>query len=165
MSLESIQIRPGRPSEAPLVSEVAIRAKGHWGYDEALMAGARRELTLSEGDIDQLDLHVAVHGEHIVGFYAISGEPPEGELSHLFVDPIYIGTGLGGMLWRHAMERAHATGFLSLLIESDPNAEGFYLHHGAKRISFRVSPSTGRHLPLLEVDVSAAGDLRDQGSV
>ena len=36
-----------------------------------------------------------------------------------------------------------------LLVESDPNAEGFYLHHGARRLGERRSATTKRLLPLL----------------
>jgi hypothetical protein len=48
--------------------------------------------------------------------------------------------------WRIAAELR----FETLLIESDPNAEGFYLAMGATRIDERRSAS-GRTLPLLRV--------------
>jgi len=45
----------------------------------------------------------------------------------------------------------HGTG--GLLVESDPNAEGFYLHHGARRLGERRSVTTKRLLPLLWLPV------------
>ena len=32
-------IRPARPAEAADLSELALRSKGHWGYDERLSRG------------------------------------------------------------------------------------------------------------------------------
>ncbi len=152
----SVLIRRGQRTEAALISDIARRAKGYWGYDESFMALASEELTLTETDLERLDLQVAVNDERIVAFYAIDGEPPEGELAHFFVDPDWIGTGLGGTLLAHAVDRARSAGFHLLLVESDPNAEGFYLHHGAKEFSARISPSTGRALPLLKMQLTEA---------
>ncbi|NIQ29145.1 MAG: GNAT family N-acetyltransferase, partial [Acidobacteria bacterium] len=49
-----------------------------------------------------------------------------------------------------AVNRARSLGYERLLVQSDPNAEGFYLRLGAERIGevpSRVQP--GRLLPLL----------------
>ena len=42
-------------------------------------------------------------------------------------------------------------GLDALLIESDPDAEPFYLAHGAERQGTRISSATGRELPLLRI--------------
>lgn len=48
------------------------------------------------------------------------------------------------------MEVARALGLSSLLIDADPNAEGFYLRMGAERVGEVPSGSiSGRMLPLL----------------
>ena len=84
----------------------------------------------------------------LVGYYQLGGKPPHGELMDMFVDPTVIGTGLGRMLWDHAIGSARERGFKSLMLESDPNAEPFYLRMGATRIGEReVTP--GRVLPLM----------------
>jgi hypothetical protein len=52
------------------------------------------------------------------------------------------------MLWEHAVASALERGFQTLSLESDPNAEPFYLHMGAERIGEReVTP--GRVLPVM----------------
>jgi GNAT superfamily N-acetyltransferase len=62
-----------------------------------------------------------------------------------------MGRGFGRALFEHAVEQARALGLASFEIEADPNAEGFYLHMGAKRIGTNVSEMDGarRELPLL----------------
>jgi hypothetical protein len=41
-----------------------------------------------------------------------------------------MGHGIGRSLFMHPVERAKSLGFQELEIESDPNAEGFYLRMG-----------------------------------
>ena len=72
------------------------------------------------------------------------------ELSHFFVDPPSIGRGVGRVLWDDAVRRAEARGHARLVIQSDPNAEGFYRKLGAERIGVVPSQARpGRNLPLL----------------
>jgi hypothetical protein len=53
------------------------------------------------------------------------------------------------MLWEAAISHAAGAGFDAFSIESDPNAEPFYLAMGAHRIGTRISDDSGRELPLL----------------
>jgi hypothetical protein len=56
---------------------------------------------------------------------------------------------VGRALLRDALATAAGHGTGGLFVESDPNAEGFYLHHGARRLGERRSVTTKRLLPLL----------------
>ena len=38
------RIRPADPSEGPFLTELTVRSKAHWGYGEAFMTTAAREL-------------------------------------------------------------------------------------------------------------------------
>jgi hypothetical protein len=40
-----ITVRPGRPEETPLLSEIAQRSKGSWGNDGAFMKAVHPDLT------------------------------------------------------------------------------------------------------------------------
>jgi GNAT superfamily N-acetyltransferase len=62
-----------------------------------------------------------------------------------------MGAGVGRTLLEAANRLARDAGVRELLIESDPQAEAFYLRQGAERIGRRTSPSTGRELPLLRL--------------
>jgi GNAT superfamily N-acetyltransferase len=73
-----------------------------------------------------------------------------------FLEPAVIGTGLGRMLWEHAVKSASERGFHTLTLESDPHAEPFYLRMGAERIGEReVAP--GRVLPLMRTTLAQRG--------
>jgi GNAT superfamily N-acetyltransferase len=142
-------IRDARPGDAEALSALALRSKGHWGYDEAFLARARPELTVTTGDIERYVVRVAEQDGGPGGFSAVDLASEPAELLALFVEPALIGTGIGRALLRDARARAAAHGVPGLLVESDPNAEPFYRAHGARRLGERRSASTGRMLPLL----------------
>jgi GNAT superfamily N-acetyltransferase len=93
-------------------------------------------------------------------FYALAGTPPVGILEDLFVEPEHIGTGVGRVLWSHAMVTAGTLGFERITLEADPGAEPFYLAMGARRCGSVPSGSIpGRVLPVLEIAVAkVSGD-------
>ena len=150
-------IREARPLEAPTVSALALRSKGHWGYDDAFLEACRAELTFSEEDCASGDLFVAESDGVIAGFHFLrvdGARRAEAELVALFVDPPWIGHGLGRLLLRHSLELAAARGVVEVHLEADPGAEPFYLHHGARRTGEVASGSIpGRVLPLLTFGV------------
>jgi GNAT superfamily N-acetyltransferase len=153
-----MRIREARPEEAAILTELALRSKGHWGYDEDFVARCREELTLQPDEVEQRRTAVAEHQGQVVGFVTVQGDPPDGELGMLFVDPPAIGHGVGRLLFQHALAVAAALGFKRLEIESDPHAEPFYRAMGATHIGTVPSGSIpGRELPLLTIDPARGG--------
>jgi N-acetylglutamate synthase-like GNAT family acetyltransferase len=146
-----VTVRPARPEEAEALSELAVRSKGHWGYDAAFLARARAELTVLPEDIERFVVRVAEERGRVLGFSAVDIEGAPAELLALWVDPVAIGTGVGRALLLDALGTAAEHGAGGLFVESDPNAQGFFLHHGARRLGERRSSSTKRLLPLLWV--------------
>lgn len=146
-----MHVRPARVDEAVALTELAMRSKAHWGYDDAFMAACRDELTIREDHIAHVD--VAELDGQIVGMVRLEPECVE----DLFVEPTAIGTGVGRVLFRHVVRRAAAEGMARLSIDADPNAEGFYLAMGAVRVGESPSDSIpGRLLPRLELTVPSA---------
>ncbi|HVD15457.1 MAG TPA: GNAT family N-acetyltransferase [Actinomycetota bacterium] len=151
--MSSVAVRPGHAHEASLLSDLALRSKGHWGYDQAFLDACRDELTLTPAEVRAKRTIVAERDGRVVGFYTLAGDPPVASLDHLFVEPGEIGTGVGRTLWRHAVAAAQSLGFTRMEIEADPDAEAFYLAMGARRRGTASSGSIpGRELPLLEYD-------------
>jgi GNAT superfamily N-acetyltransferase len=160
-------IRAARPEEAAELGALAVRSKAHWGYGEAFMDACREELVIPADQVTRRRTYVAVSDTgvrdeavavsepalepgRILAFGTIEGEPPAGELGMLFVEPAFIGRGVGGALFSHLAAIATELGFRRLTIASDPNAEAFYLARGAVRIGAVPSGSIpGRSLPLL----------------
>lgn len=156
-----MHVRPARVDEAVALTELAMRSKAHWGYDDAFMAACLDELTIRAEHIPGVD--VAELDDQIVGMVRLeqgSSGPLSGKIGtveDLFVEPAAIGTGVGRVLFRHAVRRAAAEGVARLSIDADPNAEGFYLSMGAVRVGESPSGSIpGRLLPHLELSVPSA---------
>jgi GNAT superfamily N-acetyltransferase len=144
-------IRRARPSEAGLLSELALRSKGHWGYDADFLAACRDDLALSPDDIATSAVYVLHDGDVVLGYYRLLLQDDGlAELDALFVEPAAIGQEVGKRLWRHAVATATTLGCTEIALQSDPQAEGFYLAMGAQRAG--ESESTvmpGRMLPLM----------------
>ena len=144
-----MNVRTVRPGEAGLVSRIAFRSKAWWGYPAAFMRACRAELTYSEADCARL--HVAVvEDPDVLGFYALERlSADDVELDALFVLPEAIGRGYGRVLWDHATQAARDMGAATMIVQGDPNAQGFYLAMGARPAGRRESASiSGRYLPL-----------------
>lgn len=145
-----MRLRPARPDEADLLSDLAVRSKGHWGYDAEFLAACRPVLTLTAAAVVAERAVVAEVDGAVAGFYTLYGEPPAGELNHLWVDPAHIGHGIGRALWTHAVDTAAHLGMHRFTIDAEPFAESFYLAMGAEPSG--SSPSMvvpGRMLPQL----------------
>ena len=130
---EPVRLRAARPEEAELLSELALRSKAHWGYSEAFLAACREALRVRPGEVDRRRVLVVERAGDLLGMATLEGEPPNGELGLLFVEPHAIGTGLGRLLYSRVLEKAGRLGFTRLTVESDPHAEAFYLAMGAER--------------------------------
>ena len=146
-----MRLRKAQYGEAASLSELALRSKGHWGYDEAFLTACRGELSLEPDELTARRVTVAEEDGTLLGFATLEGEAPQGELGMLFVEPAAIGRGVGRLLYRHVLDQARELGFNLLTIDADPHAEAFYLAMGAQRIGEVPSGSiAGRVLPLLE---------------
>jgi GNAT superfamily N-acetyltransferase len=155
--MNEVTMRRARPDEAKLLSELALAAKGFWGYDEDFLESCRGELTFDPAAIARRRIVVAEIDGAVAGFYSVDGAPPAGELGNMWITPGRIGTGLGRVLWQDAMTTAAAAGFARLEIGAEPNAEGFYRRMGAERVGAMPSGSIpGRVLPLMRVTIGGA---------
>jgi GNAT superfamily N-acetyltransferase len=153
MDASSLRIRPARPDEGGDLTALALRAKSHWGYDERFLESARADLTIGADTVRSARIYVLEQHGSVLGFYGLVGQPPEGRLEWMFLEPDAIGHGYGRWLCDDAMQRAKGAGFAVLLIESDRFAEPFYLAMGAERIGAIPSPVDGAPLPLLKVRI------------
>lgn len=140
-----------------MISALALRSKGHWGYSAEFLEACRAELTWSAEECGTGRMWVAAtDDEEIVGFSLIEGQPPSGELSALFVDPSAIGMGCGKLLLQHTLRDASARGFTRLTLDADPEAESFYAHFGAVKIGSSPSGSVpGRVLPRMSFSLTS----------
>ena len=87
---------------------------------------AESDLTITPEFIASNHVYIAEVDGEIRGFYALCVIDDKAELEHMWVQPVYIGTGIGKELFLDAMERAAKMNVSEVELSADPNAEGFY---------------------------------------
>jgi ribosomal protein S18 acetylase RimI-like enzyme len=157
MSSPSGEIRVVRaqPHQAPLLTRIAVEAKAHWKYSAAWLEQWAPLLTIAPSRIVQDQIFCAEVDGKVVGFYALAKHRNKGHLQHLWVLPAFMGRGVGRALFEHAIEQGRDCGFEAILLESDPNAAGFYLRMGAHRLGTVTSELEGvdRELPVFAYEL------------
>jgi GNAT superfamily N-acetyltransferase len=149
MELPPPTLRPARPSEAERLTELVWASKRHWGYPDSLMELWRDQLRITPQTLQEREALVAEQAGRVVGMAALVDRGSEAELTDLWVEPAQIGSGLGRVLFEHAVGLARHRRAETLVAVSDPNAEGFYLRMGARREGTVASMPQGRRLPRM----------------
>lgn len=111
-------------------------------------------MAITPGIIRSREFYVGRKNEEIIFFYSIKLLTEDRyELEDCWVAPQYISQGYGRILFNHLVRTLRSLGCSSLLIESDPHAEGFYRRMGAVRIGEKPSRIEGRMMPMLEYQI------------
>lgn len=150
---QGVTVRQARVDEAAVLTELALRAKASWGYDEAFMAACREELTLTPAKMAAWQVWVAEADGQVAGMIALS-LGAVAEVEDFFVEPAFQGRGVGGALMATLQAAARAAGAVTLEVDADPNAEAIYAKLGFE--TFARSPSgsiPGRWLPRMRMEL------------
>jgi GNAT superfamily N-acetyltransferase len=119
------------------------------------MEACRGELTYTGRAIDSEEstFIVADAAGKIAGFIALLRlDVDTAELEGLFVDPDFIGYGIGKALMQQAIDCVASLNLKKIIIQADPNAARFYESVGAEACGERESVSIpGRMLPLYQL--------------
>lgn len=153
-----IEIHRSAPENHRRLTEIAHAAKRYWRYPERYIRIWKDDLTLTPELIAKHPVYEARREETILGFYMLLAAEPAWSIEHMWVDPRQIGGGVGGRLFRHAVDEARRGGARRIRILSDPNATGFYEHMGAHYVGDHVGELEGRPRILPIYDFIIAGE-------
>lgn len=150
-----MNIERATPEQSEALTKIAFAAKRHWNYPESWISQWAAALTISPDYVAKNLVFAAEENGIVSGFYSLVLDIDSADLDHLWIDPQFIGGGLGRTLFEHAVETARSVGATTLTIESEPNAEGFYQKMGAVRVGETVTEIEGkpRVLPNLVLDL------------
>lgn len=153
-------IRQAEKADLDALSAICLRAKAHWGYDDAFMAACKDELSLKEVGLGP-GLALWEDAGTPLGVVQVLVDGDTSELDDLFIDPSAMGKGIGKHLFLWAAEFAREKGAQHMSLTSDPYAEPFYLRMGAKKVGEKPSGSIpGRFLPRLEFPLAPSAQRR-----
>ena len=149
-------IRPARPDEAKLLTELNWRSKAYWGYDDDFINLVRDDMQITTDDVTKEHVYVLEDGDQrIMGFYELKTIENHLHLDALLIEPEAISLGYGRALFTHAISLARKLGFTEFTLEADPNAKAFYLKMGAQHVGERESRIKGRFLPQMLYNISS----------
>lgn len=88
-----------------------------------------------------------------MGWAALIPRGEVGWLEDLWVEPAWIGRGVGRLLFDHVAAEARERGARRLEWEAEPNAHGFYEHMGAGYVRDSGVTEWGRVLDVLGLEL------------
>jgi len=111
------------------------------------------QLTFSIEYFEENESWVAELNNTPIAFYTLQDRDGKAWIENLWVLPEYIGQGIGGQLFLHAVKLASQRGYKALQLDADPNAIGFYEKMGMHKIGERQSEIEGqpRVLSVMEM--------------
>jgi GNAT superfamily N-acetyltransferase len=136
--MKSVEFRPAKEEDAARLTAIAFAGKACWNYPVEWLELWRHDLVVTPAYIRAEPVSVGECEGLIVGFTGLSTGEHGRHIEHLWLQPGYIGCGLGRRLFEEAVRLARAEGAVELFVESDPYAEGFYIKMGADRIGQEV---------------------------
>jgi GNAT superfamily N-acetyltransferase len=148
-----VLIRRGSAADGERLKEIAIASKGHWGYEPQRVREWADRGDFAGETLERLALFVAEVGGRTVAWASVEPRGDAAWLADLWVEPAWIGKGIGTRLFRCAAEHARETGAHVLEWEAEPNALGFYEKMGARRLR-DSSSEWGRMLSVMGVDLA-----------
>jgi GNAT superfamily N-acetyltransferase len=153
-----MRIRPAIPADVEDLSRIALAAKASWGYSAPQLAAWRSALVVTAESLARWFTSVLESEGEAVAFAQVSPESSPWEFQALWVLPGHMHRGFGRALVQHAAAHAAAHGQAVLAIDSDPNAEPFYLRCGARvveRVPAPIEGSPNRARPQLILATNA----------
>jgi GNAT superfamily N-acetyltransferase len=148
--MSEVFVRIARPEEAARLTELAMRAKGSWGYDADFLEQCRAELTLTAETLSRLTVWVAERDGRIAGMIALATDGASAELEEYMVEPDAQGLGVGKALMAALLAECRRLGLASIGLDADPNAEPIYHKLGFATVGRSPSRSIpGRMLPRM----------------
>lgn len=121
-------------------------------------------MRIEEEYIEEHSVQAIYSGYQLVGFFAIKKGKEGIYLDHLWLLPEAIGKGVGRLAFERVIEECIDLNIEEFFVVSDPDAEGFYLRQGAKRIGEIESIPQKRMLPKLKYVIEKPKQNRVPGS-
>ena len=117
-------IANARPEDATSLSALAFRSKAYWDYDAQFMEACREELSVPAEAFADETIRMALLDEQMAGFHRLIIHSDTADLEALFVDPRFIGKGIGGALWRDVLENVENAGVARLYMRNGDDFSG-----------------------------------------
>lgn len=145
-------VKKASTKDNEILTEITKKSKAYWGYSEEQILAWNVSLTISKDFIENNYVFKLLKDNKIIGYYAyVDIECDNVKLDSLFILPEYIGKGFGRFLVTDFLNRMRNDKCERILVDSDPNAEAFYVKLGFTRIGEFETSVPKRIMPILEM--------------
>ena len=146
-------IREARDTDFGRLREIAVDSKAYWGYDRALVEDWAKGGGFEPDSLGKRLVFVAEEDGAPVGWASLVPRGEVGWLEDLWVEPAWIGRGVGRRLFEHVKARARELGAARLEWEAEPNARGFYERMGGAYVRDSEVTEWGRVLDVFGLEL------------
>lgn len=149
-----MNIQKAKPEDNIRLTEITKMSKAYWGYSEEQILNWSDNLTITIDYIEENAVFKLVDENTIIGYYSyIREEKYQVKLDNLFILPEYIGKGFGTHLMNDFLERMRNEKCLKIILDSEPNAESFYIKIGFQKIGEFETSIKNRFMPIMEMNL------------
>ena len=149
-----MRVEKANINDNEILTAITKKSKAYWGYSEEQILKWNTNLTVSQDYIKENNTFKLIKDKTIIGYYSyIIKEEKIVKLDNLFVLPEYIGKGFGKYLMDDFLNRMRKEEIEKVTLESEPNAEKFYLKIGFKKIGAFETLIKNRFMPIMEMNL------------
>jgi GNAT superfamily N-acetyltransferase len=148
-----VSIRSARPDEGERLREIAEAAKGYWGYDPETVRSWAAAGDFSARGLQQKHFYVAESQGEAIAWAALISRGEVIWLDDMWVDPPWIGKGIGTLLFEHCVGEGRRLGGEQMEWEAEPHAVGFYEKVGGRYLRDSQPSEWGRVLPVMGLEL------------
>jgi len=143
-------IRKAKIDELSILNHLMERSLSVWEYPAKEHKELVEYLQITPEMLQNSVTYVAEKEGVVVGFWCREIKK-ELSLGRFYIDPAYIGKGVGSYLWSAMIAELTSRGLEYFTLLSDPNAQGFYEKKGAHKIGDHPSEIfKGENLPIMK---------------
>jgi GNAT superfamily N-acetyltransferase len=121
-SQASLRIRSANPRDGERLREIAVASKSHWGYDLDRVRQWAAMGDFSPEGLRRKEVYVAEVAGLVVGWAALIAKGEVCLLDDLWIEPEWIGKGIGTRLFEHAAKRGRQLGANRMEWEAESHA-------------------------------------------
>ena len=142
------------PSDHEILTQITKKSKAYWGYSNEQIEDWSPFLTVTEEYIETNSVFNLMLDNQIIGYYSFFHESENSiKLDNLFVLPDFIGKGFGKLLMNDFLVRLQDLSVQKIVLNSEPNAESFYIKFGFVKIGQIETSIKDRYLPIMELKI------------
>ena len=147
-------IQKAIPGDHEILTQITKKSKACWGYSNEQIEDWSPFLTVTEEYIETNSVFNLMLDNQIIGYYSFFHESENSiKLDNLFVLPDFIGKGFGKLLMNDFLVRLQDLSVQKVVLNSEPNAESFYIKFGFVKIGQIETSIKDRYLPIMELKI------------